>query len=142
MYFLKASRALGDPDRRHWHATVGHAVSADLVTWREVADALAPGPPGSFDDVATWTGSVVRSGDTWHMFYTGAGSAERGLKQRIGVATSTDLHTWHKHDGPVLSADPAGTRRCRPPSGRTRRSATRGCSARPTAGTCWSPPAR
>jgi len=43
-FFLKASRALGNPDRRHHHAVVGHATSPDLVNWREVADALARGP--------------------------------------------------------------------------------------------------
>ncbi len=42
LFFLKASRALRDPDRRHWRATVGHAVSDDLRTWTEVADALVP----------------------------------------------------------------------------------------------------
>lgn len=107
LYYLKASRALGDPDRRHWNVTVGHAVSEDLVTWEEVADALAPGPPGAFDDKTTWTGSVVRADDgTWRMFYTGASAADGGLKQRVGVATSTDLYTWHKRDGPVLESDP------------------------------------
>ncbi len=107
MYFLKASRALGDPDRRHFNVTVGHAVSADLVNWEEVADALAPSEPVAFDDTATWTGSVVRADDgTWFMFYTGACSAENGLKQRIGVATSTDLYTWHRRPEPVLEADP------------------------------------
>jgi len=43
-FFLKASRALGNPDRRHHHAVVGHATSPDLVNWREVADALSRGP--------------------------------------------------------------------------------------------------
>lgn len=107
LYYLKASRALGDPERRHWNVTVGHAVSDDLTTWHEVADALAPGLPGSFDDVATWTGSIVRADEgVWHLFYTGAGSAENGLKQRVGLATSTDLYTWDKHPEPVLECDP------------------------------------
>jgi beta-fructofuranosidase len=106
-FYLKASRALGDPERRHWNVTIGHAVSPDLVSWTEVADALTPGPPKTFDDVATWTGSIVRADDgTWHMFYTGACSAEDGLKQRIGLATSTDLHTWDKHPDAVLESDP------------------------------------
>ncbi|ABW16385.1 Glycosyl hydrolase family 32 domain protein [Parafrankia sp. EAN1pec] len=108
MFFLKASRALGDPDQRHWKAVVGHAVSSDLTRWDEVADAVAPSDPVAFDDIATWTGSVVRDDDgTWMMFYTGASSGERGLKQRIGLATSTDLHTWEKHPAaPVLESDP------------------------------------
>ncbi|MFJ8816491.1 glycoside hydrolase family protein [Amycolatopsis thermoflava] len=107
VFYLKASRALGDPDRRHWNVTIGHAVSDDLTNWTEVADALAPSAPKAFDDTSTWTGSIVRADDgTWFMFYTGAGSAEDGLKQRIGLATSADLYTWHKHQGPVLESDP------------------------------------
>jgi beta-fructofuranosidase len=33
VFFLQAPRSLGDPDRRHDHATIGHAVSDDLVAW-------------------------------------------------------------------------------------------------------------
>jgi beta-fructofuranosidase len=32
----------------------------------------------------------------WHLFYTGGGSAEKGLYQRIGHATSTDMHSWER----------------------------------------------
>ncbi|MGN9812792.1 glycosyl hydrolase family 32 [Micromonospora sp. BQ11] len=106
LYFLRASRALGDPDRRHFRASVGHAVSTDLRTWTQVADALVPADRPAFDDTATWTGSVLPGPDgRWYMFYTGAGSAERGLVQRIGLATSDDLVTWERHpSSPVLTA--------------------------------------
>ncbi len=36
------------------------------------------------------------------MFYTGSSRTERGLKQRIGLATSDDLHTWRKHGRDAL----------------------------------------
>ncbi|HCU49959.1 MAG TPA: glycosyl hydrolase family 32 [Micromonosporaceae bacterium] len=107
LFFLRASRALGDPDRRHMRASVGHAVSTDLRQWVQVADALVVADRPAFDDIATWTGSAVRApGGSWHMFYTGASSAEHGLVQRIGLATSDDLMTWHRHPGPVVEADP------------------------------------
>src|SRR4051794_10383301 len=105
VFYLKAPRALGDPELRHHHATVGHAVSRDLRTWRVLADALGAGPPGSFDDLATWTGSVVRHGGRWHLFYTGIARAEAGAIQRVGRASSGDLVRWERH-GAVLEADP------------------------------------
>jgi hypothetical protein len=49
----------------------------------------------AWDDYTTWTGSVVRGDDDlWHLFYTGSTHAEDGKYQRIGHATSTDLHSW------------------------------------------------
>lgn len=99
LYFLKASRALHDPDRRHWRATIGHAVSSDLRTWTEVDDALVPSDGPAWDDLATWTGSVVQGDDgLWRMFYTGVDRAGQGLVQRIGVAVSENLYEWHRAD--------------------------------------------
>lgn len=108
LYFLKAPKSLGDPDQRHWNVRIGHAVSSNLVDWQVVADALAPSAEPAFDDYTTWTGSVVRADDgTWCMFYTGTSRAERGLKQRIGLATSADLHTWRRHNRTgVVASDP------------------------------------
>ncbi|KUG53865.1 glycosyl hydrolase family 32 [Kocuria rosea subsp. polaris] len=99
LFFLKASRALQDPDRRHWRASIGHATSDDLRQWQEHADAIVPADEPAFDDLATWTGSVVRD-DTglWHMFYTGVDRAGKGLVQRIGSATSPDLFTWTRSE--------------------------------------------
>lgn len=105
LFFLKAPRSLGDPDQRHWHARIGHAVSTDLRTWTEMPDALGPGPDGAWDDLATWTGSVLRAGGAWHMFYTGINARERGAHQRIGHAVSHDLVQWTKTSDPVLEFD-------------------------------------
>ncbi|KZE91966.1 family 43 glycosylhydrolase [Microbacterium sp. TNHR37B] len=106
LFFLYASRALHDPEARHYRASIGHAVSTDLVEWERIADALVRGEAGEFDDLATWTGSTVRHPDgTWFLFYTGSTRAEGGKNvQRIGYATSTDLVTWQKAPGAVLEA--------------------------------------
>lgn len=106
LYFLYASRALHDPDARHYRASIGHAVSTDLEEWTQVADALVRSDAPAFDDLATWTGSTVRHPDgTWFLFYTGSTRAPEGRNvQTIGYATSTDGVTWTKAPGPVLEA--------------------------------------
>ncbi|MCU1425508.1 MAG: glycosyl hydrolase family 32 [Microbacteriaceae bacterium] len=107
-FYLHASRALGDADRRHRHPIVGHAVSTDLTNWTVVEDALIVSDPEAFDDGTTWTGSIVRADDgVWWMFYTGTSRAENTNVQRIGAATSTDLMRWRKVSRDALvEADP------------------------------------
>ncbi|MET3566513.1 beta-fructofuranosidase [Leifsonia sp. 563] len=110
LFFLYASRALKDPEARHYRASIGHAVSTDLTDWTRVEDALVRSDAPAFDDLATWTGSIVRGDDgLWRMFYTGSTLAPDGVKniQSIGVATSEDLYSWTKSAAnPILTADP------------------------------------
>lgn len=107
VFYLQAPRALGDPDARHRNATIGHAVSTDLRQWTLLPDALGPGAAGQWDDLATWTGSVIEHGGVWWMFYTGISTRDDGCIQRIGLATSTDLIHWTKDDAnPLLTVDP------------------------------------
>lgn len=116
-FYLQAPRSLGDPELRHVHATIGHAVSRDLRSWRVLPPALgSPGPPGEFDSLATWTGSVVRGGDgRWHMLYSGISSSSSSSsgcrEQRIGAAVSDDLVRWERR-GEVLAADPRWYETC------------------------------
>ncbi len=108
LFFLQAPSSLVDPELRHLNATFGHAVSTDLTTWEVLPDPLPRGEPGAWDDLATWTGSIIRVGDTWHFLYTGVSTRENGLVQRIGLATSRDLMHWERFgDRPVIEADPA-----------------------------------
>lgn len=106
-FYLQASRALGDPNRRHRNVTVGHAISLDLKNWTVVADALAPSESPAADSWTTWTGSVVKNDDgLWWMFYTGTSREDAGERQTVCAATSTDLFTWTKvEDLPVTAAD-------------------------------------
>jgi beta-fructofuranosidase len=109
LYFLKAPRALEDPGLRHDRATIGHATSADLRTWAYLGETFGPSDSG-WDDLAIWTGSTVLGDDgVWRMFYTATNThGGHGVKdQKIGLATSTDLHHWERvGDAPVLTADP------------------------------------
>lgn len=107
LFYLQAPRTLGREELRHHEATIGHAFSRDLRHWTVVTDALHPGAEGDWDDLATWTGSVVRHDSLWYMLYTGVRRSERGLIQRVGVATSPDLYEWKKDPrNPILQADP------------------------------------
>jgi len=106
-FYLHASRALGDPVRRHRHPIIGHAVSDDLTNWTVVRDALIVSDSPAFDSWTTWTGSVIQDDDgLWWMFYTGTSREDGGDVQTVGAATSTDLMEWTKLSSePMVSAD-------------------------------------
>jgi beta-fructofuranosidase len=107
-FYLSASRALGDPNRRHRHPIIGHAISTDLTNWTVLQDALIVSESPAFDSWTTWTGSVVRGDDgKWWMFYTGTSREDGGDIQTVGAATSDDLTTWEKVSTQALvKADP------------------------------------
>ncbi|HYO38543.1 MAG TPA: hypothetical protein VER39_02695 [Nocardioidaceae bacterium] len=106
LFYLFAPKSLGDPELRHQNARVGHAVSSDLVTWRDLGEALPAAPPGAADDRASWTGSVLRDPQgLWRLFYTGISEREDGTVQRVISATSEDLMGWQRTDL-CLEADP------------------------------------
>ncbi len=106
-YFLKAPRAIGDPELRHFNVSYGHATSVDLKNWTHLGTTFAPVDGPAWDDYTTWTGSVVRGDDgLWHLYYTGSCKAEEGMKQRIGHATSKDMHNWSRvGDGLLLDLE-------------------------------------
>lgn len=109
IFYLQASRDLPEEVLRHWHVSIGHAVSRDLRNWRILPDALRPAPATEdvWDNYSTWTGSVFGHDGRWYLFYTGANRREKGLIQRIGLATSRDLINWEKHpDNPIIVAAP------------------------------------
>jgi beta-fructofuranosidase len=108
LYFLQAPNSLVDAALRHTRATVGHATSSDLLDWTYHGEVLGPDPAG-WDDLAVWTGSVVRGDDgRWRLFYTAISTRGHGLRdQRIGVVESEDLFTWHRvTDKPIVEVDP------------------------------------
>lgn len=85
--------------RIHW----GHAVSSDLVHWRDLPIALTPSEGPDVD--GCWSGVLVYDGDTPTIIYSG----RRGDQELPCVATgSPDLTEWTKDAGnPVISAPPA-----------------------------------
>jgi len=108
MFFLKAPKSVGDPDQRHFYASVGHATSTDFVTWDYHGTAIAPSEGPAWDDMTIWTGCVVENPQGgFVLFYTGTSRADRAHVQRIGAATSDDLFNWTRvGTEPALEADP------------------------------------
>jgi beta-fructofuranosidase len=106
-YFLQADNTLADPELRHRNVTQGHAVSTDLINWEYLGTCFAPAAEPAWDDWTTWTGCVVKGErGLWHLFYTGTQHARQGLHQRIGHATSKDMHAWVRvGDGLCLDLD-------------------------------------
>ncbi|WP_342371779.1 glycoside hydrolase family 32 protein [Propioniciclava soli] len=88
--------------RIHW----GHAVSRDLVHWRDEPVALTPGDGADAD--GCWSGVLVDDGGVPTIVYSG----HRGDGQLPCVAVgSADLRTWLPlAENPVIAAKPAGTR--------------------------------
>ncbi|HWQ14509.1 MAG TPA: hypothetical protein VNL77_17055 [Roseiflexaceae bacterium] len=83
---------------------IGYAVSPDGVTWTHVPGGgtngsvfEASGASGTFDELGVLTLSVLRDGDTFHMWYTGIGGS--GQVEGIGYATSADGKTWTRVNG-------------------------------------------
>ncbi len=83
---------------------IGHAVSNDLLHWKECKPAMHPGSKGQFDDRAVWIGCVYEFNDSFYMFYT-AHSGEVGNFPNIGIARSNDLYRWTKTGSAVFFPD-------------------------------------
>ena len=108
-FYLKAPTSIGDPELRHFNVSYGHATSTDLINWDHLGECFQPSKGDGWDNYTTWTGSVVRGDDDlWHLYYTGTNESEKdgGLPQRLGHATSTDLHNWDRvGDGFILDLE-------------------------------------
>ncbi len=110
-FTLRDTTIIGRADSTAWN--IGHAVSNNLEDWpaRDLQGTLVIDTaaiktrPGRFDSRHVWAPSIVKHGLTYYMFYTGVDDAG---KQRLGLATSTDLATWVQGDS-VYDATRAGS---------------------------------
>ena len=109
-----------NPDGAYWgDMHWGHAVSADMVRWRQLPVALAP-TPGAADSAGVFSGTAaVVQGRVW-MMYTGVRAvpeAEATIRngaqslletQCLAMSEDDGLEHWRKLDNPVIAAPPQG----------------------------------
>ncbi len=88
--------------------SMGHAVSRDLLHWKELPPVLSPSEVVRSDDNwQAWTGCAVPCNGQINLFYTMRGSASEGRIQAIGLARSADGIHFERYAGnPVLKPDP------------------------------------
>lgn len=72
---------------------IGHATSTDGTTWvRDVNNnPIIKGGDGEWDDTHLDPWGVMKVGSTYYLYYS-----RIAVERKIGIATSTDLHTWTK----------------------------------------------
>jgi hypothetical protein len=85
----------------------GHTHTTDLRSWAraDTESTTVRCRPGKFDADHVWAPSIVQSGGTFYMHYTGVRYEGSHQFQRIGLATSNDLLHWTQRDTAVFSAN-------------------------------------
>lgn len=88
--------------KMHW----GHAVSDDMVHWKQLPLALAPSE--EYDDHpqgGCFSGSAIEKDGKLYLVYTGAANRGKGLEQTQNVAVSSDgVHFVKYENNPVIVA--------------------------------------
>ncbi len=109
-----------NPDGAYWgDMHWGHAVSADMVRWRQLPVALAP-TSGGPDSAGVFSGTAAVVDGHVQMMYTGVRSvpeAEATIKngaqslletQCLAISEDQSLRRWRKLTEPVIATPPAG----------------------------------
>ncbi|MGN1094653.1 MAG: glycoside hydrolase family 32 protein [Candidatus Neoclostridium sp.] len=92
-----------NPDCDAVGAFWGHAVSKDLLRWKELPPALVPGEP--YDKNGCWSGTAVVKNDRLYVLYTGYAETEKGVRQTQCLARSDDGENFVKYEGnPVIGS--------------------------------------
>jgi beta-fructofuranosidase len=98
LFFQRVPGSTSWAPQCHW----GHAVSDDLLTWRQLPDAIAPGD----GDGGVWSGSVVaRPGGGHRAFYTAVDVGSHAIG-RVRAADAASLDgPWVKGEVVVTAPD-------------------------------------
>lgn len=88
----------------------GHAVSDDLIHWRDLPLAMVPTPGGS-DESGCFSGSAVDNNGVPTLIYTATRGEHCEIQTQCIATSHDDMLTWEKHPGnPVISEVPAITK--------------------------------
>jgi predicted GH43/DUF377 family glycosyl hydrolase len=116
---LKSAARLQKVDGRYlgaWHAypnqgyeagpaVIGLAWSDDLHHWQRTEPILRPEDGAAWERGGLYKPYLVKSGDTYYLFYNAKNDVARGWVEQTGLATSKDLETWTRFTGnPILPA--------------------------------------
>jgi predicted GH43/DUF377 family glycosyl hydrolase len=116
---LKSAARLQKVDGRYlgaWHAypnqgyeagpaVIGLAWSDDLHHWQRTQPILRPEDGAAWERGGLYKPYLVKSGDTYYLFYNAKNDVARGWVEQTGLATSKDLKTWTRFTGnPILPA--------------------------------------
>lgn len=87
--------------------SVGHAVSHDMICWKELSPALIKGKRGEYDELDLWTGSCIEKDGVLYLFYTSRNTVNSSANA-ISLAMSYDGgKTFEKYkNNPILTPDP------------------------------------
>jgi hypothetical protein len=104
--YLCFYEAQDKPFDRGGREQIGLAVSSDGVHWEKKSAGnpiFGVGPEGAWDSHIAKLPTVFERQGTYYLFYSGKDARTK----QIGLATSTDLISWTKHEAnPVLRARP------------------------------------
>ena len=82
---------------------IGYATSSDGISWTRQGLVLDLGPGIAWDSVSVSAPWVIKDGSTYMMWYVGSD----GVRERIGLATSSNGIAWNKK-GAVLAPGSPG----------------------------------
>ncbi len=91
-------------DRGAVGACWGHAVSKDMLRWRDLPIALMPSEP--YDKDGCWSGTAIVKDDKLYLLYTGYAETPDGVRQTQCLAYSSDGVNFEKYpENPVIGTD-------------------------------------
>jgi sucrose-6-phosphate hydrolase SacC (GH32 family) len=123
IHFMPAKRAVGDVMPFCWKGEYHlfyltnptgnndvnweHAVSKDLVNWKELPPALTPdkSTPNGPEGGCMFTGCIVEKDGTFHAWYTSWNPNNPAGREFLSHATSKDLIYWTKHPEHMIAPD-------------------------------------